>query len=452
MQQQPRLSFWQIWNMSFGFLGIQFGWGLQMANMSSIYSFLGAREDQLSLLWIAAPLTGLIVQPIIGYMSDRTWTGLGRRRPYFLVGAILASLALVAMSHSSALWMAVGLLWILDASINITMEPFRAFVADKLPEEQRPVGFSVQSLFIGLGAVIASIMPWMLTNWFGVATGSADGGKIPTAVMISFHVGAGALFLAVIYTIITTPEYPPEDMAAFEKMKKDSAGLGGFLTELVHGIGSMPKTMRQLAVVQFFTWIALFCMWIYWTPAIARQVFGGDPADADDWKRVIEEAGKWTGMCFAVYNLVCFVFSFGLLWLARVMSPRTIHAICLVIGGAGLLSVQFMQTQNSLLVSMIGVGIAWASILSMPYAMLASSLPPAKMGFYMGVFNFFIVIPQVLVSLVMGKLVGTLFDGDSMKAIVIGGFCLLIAAATTFRVTLAGSQLPSGHIPAGGGH
>lgn len=420
--------------MSFGFLGIQFGWGLQMANMSSIYSFLGAKEHELSLLWIAAPLTGLIIQPIVGYMSDRTWIGLGRRRPYFLIGAILASIALVAMPHSSTLWMAVGLLWILDASINVTMEPFRAFVADKLPAEQRAKGFSVQSLFIGLGAVIASAMPWLLINWFGVESGTTEDGAIPKAVMISFHIGAAALFVAVLYTIMTTPEYPPEDMEEFERMKADSRGIGGFLVELGNGIRSMPKTMRQLAVVQFFTWTGLFCMWIYWTPAIARQVFGGDPSNEAAWKTVIEEAGAWTGICFATYNLVCFAFSFVLLALSRKFSSKIIHLVCLMIGGLGLISVMFVTDQQMLLVSMTAVGIAWASILSMPYAILSSVLPPAKMGFYMGVFNFFIVIPQVIVSLTMGKIVGSVFGGDSMMAIIIGGVAMFIAGFCMFIV------------------
>mgnify|MGYP001825710059 CR=1 FL=1 len=449
MTEKPRLSFWQIWNMSFGFLGIQFGWGLQMANMSSIYSFLGAKEDELSLLWIAAPLTGLIIQPIVGYMSDRTWTGLGRRRPYFLIGAILASVALVAMPHSSALWMAVGLLWILDASINITMEPFRAFVADKLPAEQRATGFSVQSLFIGLGAVIASAMPWMLTNWFGVESGTTEDGAIPRAVMISFHMGAAALFIAVVYTIVTTPEYPPEDMEEFKKMKAESRGVGGFLMELVEGVGSMPKTMRQLAVVQFFTWTALFCMWIYWTPAIARQVFGGDPGNETAWKTVIEEAGAWTGICFATYNLVCFAFSFVLLALSKKFSPKMIHLVCLMIGGAGLISVKFVTDQQLLLVSMTAVGIAWASILSMPYAILSSVLPPAKMGFYMGVFNFFIVIPQVIVSLTMGKIVGSVFGGDSMMAIITGGVALIIAGFCMLIVREDGSGVSAEPMQAG---
>jgi len=449
MSEKPQLSFWQIWNMSFGFLGIQFGMGLQMANMSAIFSFLDAKEEDLSLLWIAAPLTGLIVQPIVGYMSDRTWTGLGRRRPYFLVGAILASLALVAMPHSSALWMAVGLLWILDASLNVTMEPFRAFVADKLPESQRSTGFSVQSLLIGLGAVIASALPWMLTNWFGVAEGNADGGAIPKAVMISFHVGAAALFIAVVHTILTTKEYPPEDMEAFRKMKAESRGVGGFFVELIQGLKSMPRTMKQLAVVQFFSWIALFCMWVFWAPAIGRHVFGGDPSDEAGWKVVMEEAGAWTGVCFAIYNLVCVIFSFVLLALSRRCSPRMIHLSCLLVGALGLFAANVISDQHMLLLSMVGVGIAWASILSMPYAILSSALPPSKMGFYMGVFNFFIVLPQVLVALTMGKMVKAFFGGDSMVAIMVAGVCWVLAALAMLRVDKQENVAVS---PSAGGH
>ena len=447
--EKPRLSFWQIWNMSFGFLGIQFGWGLQMANMSSIYQFLGAREEELSLLWIAAPITGLVVQPIVGHLSDRTWNRLGRRRPYFLVGAILASIGLLAMPHSATLWMAVGLLWLLDASINITMEPFRAFVADKLPPLQRKTGFAVQSLFIGLGAVIASAMPWMLTNWVGIAPGSASGGSIPTAVLISFQVGAAALFSCVLYTILTTPEYPPDDMAALQRLREESRGAGGFVREIAHGITSMPTTMRKLALVQFFTWIALFCLWIYFTPAIGRHVYGGNPADPEGWRRVTELAGAWTGVCFAVYNGVCFVFSFALVAMSRKLPARTIHAVCLAIGALGLISLMGIRSPNLLLLSMVGVGVAWASILSMPYAMLSTALPAAKMGFYMGVFNFFIVIPQILVSLVMGPIVGGVFGGDSIWAVVTGGVSLLAAAAATLRVDkAAGTGEPAGHATA----
>ncbi len=449
MTEKPRLSFWQIWNMSFGFLGIQFGMALQMANMSAIFTFLKAKEEELSILWIAAPLTGLIVQPIIGYLSDRTWCGLGRRRPYFLIGAILSSIALVAMPHSSQLWMAVGLLWLLDGSLNITMEPFRAFVADKLPDSQRPTGFTVQSLFIGLGAAVASALPWMLTHWFGVPQSSPGEGVMPSATIISFHAGAVVLFIAVLVTILTTPENPPKDMVAFEKMKRESAGLGGFLRELVHGLSGMPRTMKQLAVVQFFTWMGLFCMWVYFAPTIGRNVFHGNPADKDAWKLVMEQAGQWTGVCFSAYSVVCFVFSFLLMALASRYSAKMIHLVCLLFGAAGLGSAAVMGSQSMLLLSMVGVGIAWASILSMPYAMLSSALPSDRMGFYMGVFNFFIVIPQVLVSLTMGWIVGNVFGGDSTKAILLGGVFFLLAAISTRWVDYKGV---ASHIPAGGGH
>ncbi len=432
MQKKPHLSFWQIWNMSFGFLGIQFGWGLQMANMSAIYQMLGASESELPLLWLAAPVTGLVIQPIIGYMSDRTWNRLGRRRPYFLVGALLASTALVFMPNSSAIWMAAGLLWILDASVNISMEPFRAFVADKLPEEQRKKGFAVQSLFIGLGAVLSSAMPFVLTTWFGVA-GTAPEGQIPPAVHIAFYTGAAAFLLAVLYTIFTTPEYPPEDLAAFEKMKAENRGVGGFVREFIHGLKTMPETMRQLAWVQFFTWMGLFCMWIYFSPAIARHVFGA-VKDTPGYADLVAQAGQWTGVSFSVYNGVCFVFSFILLALASRFSAKTIHIVCLILGGLGLASVAIITQKEVLLVSMVGVGIAWASILSMPYAMLANCLPAEKMGFYMGVFNFFIVLPQITVALGLGEVLLHFPQIDSLWVVVGGGGCLLLAALLTLRV------------------
>ena len=291
---KPKLSFWQIWNMSFGFFGIQFGWGLQMANMSAIYQYLGADESTIPLLWLAAPITGLIVQPIVGFYSDRTWTKLGRRRPYFLVGAILASLALIAMPNSSTLWMAAGLLWILDASVNISMEPFRAFVGDKLDKKQRKVGFAMQSLLIGLGAVLSSSLPYILTNWFNVSNESE--GAIPQTVKIAFYVGAGVFFAAVLYTIITTEEYPPEDMEAFSKMKHETAGVGNAFKEIFQGIGSMPKTMKQLALVQFFTWFGLFCMWIYFIPAVATHIFRG----VDHSSAEYQAGAEWGGVCFSV--------------------------------------------------------------------------------------------------------------------------------------------------------
>jgi maltose/moltooligosaccharide transporter len=420
--QKPRLSFWQIWNMSFGFFGIQFGWGLQMANMSAIYQYLGADESKLPYLWLAAPLTGLLVQPIIGYASDRTWGRLGRRRPYFLVGAILASMALIAMPNSSAVWMAAGLLWILDASINITMEPFRAFVGDLLPKEQRKSGFAMQSLLIGFGAVLSSALPYVLTNWLHVTDGTGHG-AIPRTVHLAFYLGSFIFFLAVLYTIVTTREYPPEDAATFEKLKTESAGILKAIGEILKGIGSMPRPMRQLAVVQFFTWFALFCMWIYFVPAVATRVFGGAPGSPE-----YQHGSEWGGVCFAIYNGTAFVFAFVLLWIVRVFSARAIHRICLFCGGLGLILAVAIHQKNILPFSMILVGFAWASILSMPYAMLSNAIPAAKMGFYMGVFNFFIVIPQILAALGLGFVLKAWLGNNPMNAVLLGGCSMILAA------------------------
>jgi len=555
MTEKPRLSFWQIWNMSFGFLGIQFGWGLQMANMSSIYQFLGADEKDIPILWLAAPLTGLIVQPIIGYYSDRTWTRLGRRRPYFLVGAILASLALIAMPNSPTLWVAAGLLWILDASVNISMEPFRAFVGDMLPKKQRKSGFAMQSLLIGLGAVLSSALPFILTNGFGVSKEATVESPIPPAVKLAFYIGAGVFMTAVLVTIFTTREYPPEDMEEFEREKREKSGVMNAFREIFQGIGSMPTAMKQLSVVQFFTWLALFSMWIYFVPAVGKGVFGGkplglhddaakqlieneprwlapaaalanayeskkselaseaestrpekpwyggmlqmfglSPADPDPGERIdatimeelvggamatteapsereaesplvqgfalafaenqgdapeiaaalqsdlasarrYQEGTAWGGVCFSAYNLVAFGFSFVLLALTRFLPAKRIHLVCLAIGALGLVSAYLVKQPAMLLLSMVGVGVAWASILSMPYAMLANVIPGHKMGFYMGVFNFFIVLPQILAAVALGKLVDSLLGGDAMKAVLAGGISMAIASAATLLVS-----------------
>jgi maltose/moltooligosaccharide transporter len=435
---KPRLSFWQIWNMSFGFMGIQFGWGLQMANMSPIYEFLGAKESELPMLWIAAPLTGLIVQPIVGHLSDRTWNRLGRRKPYFLVGAILSTLALLAMPNSSALWMAVGLLWILDASVNITMEPFRAFVADLLPEEQRSLGFSVQTLLIGLGAVISSALPWILVNWFGVASQPAGAGQIPLAVKLAFYLGSAVLFVAVMATILSTKEYPPDDLEAFQRMKAQKAGLAENAREIIQTIGAMPQRMRQLAWVQMFTWAALFCMWTYFGPAIARTVFGAVDATSPTYA----QGTAWGGVCFSWYNGTALVFSFLLIALARKVSPKALHTFGLLCGALGLMSILIIKNKYALFASMTGVGIAWACILSMPYAMLAGALPAEKMGTYMGVFNFFIVIPQVVVALSSGWIVEHLLHKHIVNAVVAGGVFLVLATIMLQRVKLEPHELP----------
>jgi maltose/moltooligosaccharide transporter len=433
---KPRLKFWQIWNMSFGFLGIQFGWGLQMANMSAIYEYLGAQPEEIPILWLAAPLTGLIVQPIIGGMSDRTWGPLGRRRPYFLVGALLSSLALILMPNSTALWMAAGLLWILDASINISMEPFRAFVADLLPEEQRTSGFAMQSLFIGLGAVIASALPWMMTNLFGITAGGEGGEAIPLAVKLSFYVGAGAFFLAVLWTIVTTKEYPPEDMEAFRAKKREGAGFVGGAKEIFSAIGQMPSTMKQLAPVQMFTWLGLFCMWLYFPVAVARNVFGAP----DETSPLYQQGVEWAGICFATYSAVTFVFAFFLPGLAERVGRRRTHAICLALGAAGLISVTVIKAPWLLLVSMVGVGVAWASTVAMPYAMLAGSVPQERMGVYMGIFNFFIVLPEILASLFFGWIMLHLLNNNRLAAVVAGGVFLLVAAGLVLRVDPAHSE------------
>jgi len=418
-----------IWNMSFGFLGIQFGWGLQMANMSAIYEYLGATADQIPMLWLAAPLTGLIVQPIIGQLSDNTWSPrFGRRRPYFLVGAILSSLALIAMPNSSALWMAAGLLWILDASINISMEPFRAFVADLLPSEERTRGFAMQSLFIGLGAVIASAMPWMLSNWFGV--GPSAPGTIPTTVRLSFYVGSAAFFGAVLYTVLTTPEHPPEDLEEFRRRKAKNAGIAASAREIMTAARQMPGVMKQLAFVQLATWLGLFCMWLYFPVAVARNVFGAPDASSPLYQQGVE----WAGVCFGAYSAVCFAFSFVLPRLSAAVGRAHAHAFCLLAGAAGLLSVTVIHEPRLLLLSMAGVGIAWASILSMPYAILAGSLPRERMGVYMGIFNFFIVIPEIVASLGFGWVMANLLDNNRLSAVILGGVFLFIAALLVWRI------------------
>ncbi len=426
--QKPRQSFWQIWNMSFGFLGIQFGWGLQMANMSAIYEYLGARADQIPILWLAAPLTGLIVQPIIGNASDHTWTRLGRRRPYFLAGAILSSLALILMPRCSALWMAAGLLWILDTSINISMEPFRAFVADLLPEEQRTAGFAMQSLFIGLGAVVASALPWLLTNVFHI-TQESSGTAIPLTVRLSFYVGAVAFFGAVVWTVVTTREYPPETLTMVVD-EPHRRSLANNALEIFAAIREMPETMRQLAPVQLLTWLGLFCMWLYFPVAVARNVFGAADQSAPSYTAGIE----WAGVCFGMYSAVCFVFSFFLPLVAIAVGRKGTHSLCLLCGATGLLSVAVIHQKNLLLLSMAGVGIAWASTLSMPYSVLAASLPASRTGVYMGIFNFFIVLPEIIASLAFGWIMSHVLHNNRLTAVVSGGIFLIAAALLMQRV------------------
>ena len=503
LRPKPRLGFWDIWNMSFGFLGIQFGFALQNANVSRIFETLGAKVDDIPILWIAAPVTGLLVQPIVGYLSDRTWNRLGRRRPYFLGGAILASLALIVMPNSPTLWVAAGMLWIMDASINISMEPFRAFVGDNLPSTQRTTGFALQSFFIGTGAVVASMLPWLLTKQFGVSNEAAPH-QIPDSVRLSFYLGAAVFFLAVLWTVIRSKEYSPEEAASFaenqareglvrerrtnEEFARNGgrqirlgwvllgagalfsawlareqvyqvmilSGLialvgvlliaGGFLQRagrhdngfvtILNDFLDMPATMRQLAWAQFFSWFALFAMWIYTTPAVTSHVYGTtDPASA-----LYNEGANWVGVGFAAYNGVAAVVAWGIPPLARWSSPKIAHLICLVCGALGLFSIYFITDPRLLLGSMVGVGIAWASILAMPYAILTGSLPPSKLGYYMGVFNFFIVIPQIVAAAILGFFVRRFFGGEAIYAMLIGGGSLLLAAALMLRVRDEGAR------------
>jgi len=620
MKGKPRLSFWQIWNMSFGFLGIQFGFALQNANVSRIFETLGANIEDIPILWIAAPVTGLIVQPIIGHMSDRTWNRLGRRRPYFLTGAILASIALVIMPNSPMLWVAAGMLWIMDASINISMEPFRAFVGDMLPSEQRTRGFAMQSFFIGIGAVIASGLPWMMTNWLNIPNVAPEG-EIPPSVKFSFYIGAAAFLLAVLWTVIRTKEYPPEKLEEFERAqaeqestketvvvkKKDvkyfrnfifwiiiglalswivyyyklaqelyvlGFGLAVFgLIQLVAGIMkskgatgngfytvvddmfNMPKTMAQLAFVQLFSWFALFAMWINTVNGVtathfdmkidqadyvktARLIEQSQRADSEERKADFEKEMKqienrlvagasssmsinltkylvsdsvlferqklnafiemnerflrneetkayfedpgqevpmpvvrtvrenldrlqlnglnradiqywlklkhiqqeyndgadWVGILFAIYNGMAAVFAFVLMWMAKLTNRKATHIISLVVGGLGFISIYLISDPNILMVSFVAIGLVWASILAMPYAILTGSLPQNKLGVYMGIFNFFIVIPQIVAASILGFFVSELFNGEAIYSLVVGGVALFIAAVFTFFV------------------
>jgi maltose/moltooligosaccharide transporter len=427
---KPRLSFWQLWNMSFGFFGIQFGFALQNANTSRIFSTLGANQDDLALCWLAAPVTGLLVQPIIGYLSDNTWHPFwGRRRPFFFIGAILASIALFLMPNSSMLWMAVAVLWMMDAAINVSMEPFRAFVGDKLDPAQQTAGFAMQTFFIGCGGVIASLLPTIFADYLGVSNVPVNG-AIPDTVRYSFYFGGAVFLLSVMWTVFSSQEAPPENMAAFKAERAKSKGLGHALREILGGFGKMPKTMVQLALVQFFTWIALFAMWIYTTSAIADNVFG----TVDAQSAAFQEAGNRVGVMFAVYGGVSALAAFVLPVFARMTSRKFVHMSCLIIGGLSLISIFMIHNINYLYLPMVGVGIAWASILTMPYAILAGALPANRMGYYMGVFNFFIVIPQIASGFLLGYITKHFLAGHAVMTLVLGGVCMVLAGLLTLLV------------------
>ncbi|MEM9908201.1 MAG: MFS transporter [Cyanobacteria bacterium P01_D01_bin.44] len=430
--QPERFGFWRLWNMSFGFLGIQFGWGLQMANASAIFESLGADAHQLPLLWLAAPLTGLIIQPVVGLMSDRTWTPLGRRRPYFLVGAVLSSLALVLMPNAPTLWIAAGLLWLLDASVNVCMTPFRSFVADLVPDDQQTAGFSMQSGLLGLGAVIASAMPWLVSHLMQT---QRIGGIVPFSVKLSFYIGAGVFLGAVLWTIISTPEPepPPQKQAPESQFAPDPEIVSAF-SAIGTAIKEMPPTMRQLAWVQCFSWLGLFCMFLYLPPAIAQNVFGATMHDSDLYATGIE----WAGLCMAAYNLVCCLFALSLPKLTHRLGQQLTHTLCLLCGAVGLISLGMIHDPYLLLLPMVGVGLAWVSMLSLPYAMLIDSLPAEQNCLYMGIFNCFIVIPEILASLGLGWVVQHWLGCDRMAAVVLGGVFMLVGALLAQRIQLLG--------------
>jgi len=428
MTPKPQLTFWQIWNICCGFFGIQFGYALQNANVSRIFQTLGADVDDIPALWIAAPLTGLIVQPVVGYLSDRTWTGLGRRKPYFLVGAIFATLALFLMPNSSALWMAAGMLWILDASINIATEPARAFVGDQLSPSQRPTGYAMQSFFIGVASVIASMLPWILTT-LGVDN-TALPGEIPLTVKYAFYFGGTMMLLAVCWTVFTTREYPPAVLNDF-----DDAGAvtntraSGMLKTILRDLQDMPQTMRRLAAVQFFSWFALFAMWIYTTAVVTRIHFGATSTQSAAYN----EGANWVGVLFAAYNGFAALAALIIPLLVRWFGTRVAYLVCVWAGAAGLLSFLVVDDPQLLLIGMAGIGFAWAAILSLPYALLSNSLPAAKMGAYMGIFNIFIVVPQLVAAGVLGPILNTFFDGEAVYALVIGAGCLFAAGLLVLR-------------------
>ena len=427
--------------MSFGFLGIQMGFALQNANASRILQIFGADVHELSWFWIIAPLMGLIVQPIVGHYSDKTWGRFGRRKPYFLVGAILASIGLVLMPQADlfiaflpALWVGAGMLMIMDASFNIAMEPFRALVGDNLRTDQRTLGFSVQTALIGFGAVIGSWLPYALTNWFGVSNETTEG-TIPMNLILSFIIGAVVLIVSILVTVTTTKEYSPEELASFTKDEEgtdENQDDKSSLLDIFEDFRKMPATMRQLSWVQFFSWFGLFGMWVFATPAIAQHIYGLQFTDSSS--AAYQDAGDWVGILFGVYNLISALYAFALPYIAKKIGRKKTHSLSLIIGGLGLLSIYIMPDKNWLIVSMIGVGIAWASILAMPYAILAGSISPKKMGVYMGIFNFFIVIPQIINALIGGPLVKYAYGNQAIFALVMSGVSFLIAAALVSKV------------------
>ncbi len=431
-ESKPRLSPLAVANLSFGFFGIQVAFALQQANVSRIFQTLGASIDALPILWSAGPITGLVVQPIVGYFSDRTWGWLGRRRPYFLGGALASAAALCLMPNAPVLWLAVVGFWFLDVSLNVTMEPFRAFVGDMLPQEQRTAGYSAQTIFIGCGAVLASGAPWFLREFGGVSS-VAQAGMAPASVRWAFYLGAAALLVAVLWTVASTKEYAPEQLARFAGRPAAAATERGrwthALRELFDDVRTMSPAMRRIAAIQFFSWAGLFVMWIYGTPVVAQHQFGG----AQPGTPAYEAAADWVGVLLLLYNGVAAAYAFVLPWLARRLGRGRAHALNLLTGGLGLAAFWFTRDHRWLLLAMIGIGIGWASILTMPYAILCEAIPFGKFGAYMGLFNFFIVLPQLMVSTLLGPVVRVAFPGDPAGVMLLGGAFLWIAALIAWR-------------------
>jgi len=433
--ERPKLTFWQIFNMSFGFLGIQFGFALQNGNASHILQILGADVEHLSLFWLAAPITGIIVQPIIGYYSDKTWGRLGRRKPYFLTGGILSAIALIFMPNASLLLflppvlVGAGVLMIMDASFNVAMEPFRALVADNLPDSQRGLGFSVQTALIGVGAVVGSLLPYILSEYAGISK-TAEPGHVPPNVIFSFYVGAFVLIASLLWTIFKTREYAPSEYEKFYAEEPEGKSKG--ILTIFSDFADMPKTMKQLGLVQFFSWFALFSMWVFMAPAVAQHVYNVLPGDTSSAK--FADAGNWVGVLFGIYNGVSAIYALFLPTIARLTSRKITHAISLIAGSAGLLSVFFITDPHMLILSMVGIGLAWGSILAMPYAILCGSIPAKKMGVYIGIFNFFITFPQIINGFFGGWIVKNMFGGQAIYAIVLAGIFMFCAAVSVLYV------------------
>ena len=443
--EKKHLSFWQLLNMNAGIFGVQFAWGLQIANLSAIFEYLGANAHQIPILWLAAPITGLIVQPIIGNMSDNTWGPLGRRRPYFLIGALFSALALILMPQCSTLWMAVAVVWLLNAAVNTSVQPFRSFVGDLAPEEQQDEGFAMQSLLLSAGSVAASAMPWLLTHVFHVSIASTDNQSIPLPIRLSFYIAAAVFLGTSLWTIFSTQEYPPKSLEALEQQRQQRGGLVGNLKELWVATREMPTLVREVGWVQCFTWFGVYCFFLYFPPAVAWNIFGAP----DQHSLLYSEGIEWSGICMAFYNIVCIGFSLLLPLLVRLTNRNIVHTVCLMCGATSLLSLFVVPNQYWLLLPMVGFGIASASILALPYAMVANAIPPERNGIYMGIFNAFLVIPQIIVSLGFGWVMAHLLNENSLAAVVLGGAFMAFSAFLMQRVeTEAGTEISLSESPA----